>query len=73
MKAGKEHRVPPSERVLAILEEMKPSDRRDAAEQFLLCGGKPGRPLSNIAFLMLLPRMGRGDLTAHGFRSSFRD
>jgi integrase len=23
--------------------------------------------------LMLLRRMGRGDLTAHGFRSSFRD
>ena len=31
------------------------------------------RPLSNMAFLMLLRRMGRGDLTAHGFRSSFRD
>ena len=32
-----------------------------------------GKPLSNMAFLMLLRRMGRGDLTAHGFRSSFRD
>src|SRR5262249_48307093 len=32
-----------------------------------------GRPLSNMAFLMLLRRMGRGDLTTHGFRSSFRD
>ena len=36
-------------------------------------GGKNGRPLSNMAFLMLLRRMGRGDVTAHGFRSSFRD
>ena len=26
-----------------------------------------------MAFLMLLRRMGRDDLTAHGFRSSFRD
>jgi integrase len=26
-----------------------------------------------MAFLMLLRRMGRADLTAHGFRSSFRD
>jgi hypothetical protein len=26
-----------------------------------------------MAFLALLRRMGRGDLTAHGFRSSFRD
>jgi integrase len=25
-----------------------------------------------MAFLMLLRRMGRGDLTAHGFRSTFR-
>jgi integrase len=26
-----------------------------------------------MAFLMLLRRMGRSDLTAHGFRSTFRD
>jgi integrase len=26
-----------------------------------------------MAFLMLLRRMGRDDLTAHGFRSGFRD
>ena len=26
-----------------------------------------------MAMLMLLRRMGRGDLTAHGFRSTFRD
>jgi integrase len=29
-------------------------------------------PLSNMAFLMLLRRMGRGDLTAHGFRATFK-
>jgi integrase len=29
--------------------------------------------LSNMSFLMLLRRMGCGDLTAHGFRSTFRD
>ena len=28
--------------------------------------------LSNMAFLMLLRRMGRGDLTAHGFRATFK-
>ena len=26
-----------------------------------------------MAFMMLLRRMGKGDLTAHGFRSTFRD
>ena len=29
--------------------------------------------MSNTAFLQLLKRMGHDDLTAHGFRSTFRD
>jgi integrase len=29
--------------------------------------------MSNMAMLMLLGRMGRNDLTVHGFRSTFRD
>ncbi len=33
----------------------------------------PAKPLSNMAFLMALRRMGRADVTTHGFRSSFRD
>jgi integrase len=36
-------------------------------------GGKRDKPLSNMAMLALLDRMGRSDLTAHGFRSTFRD
>jgi integrase len=71
MKAGKEHRVPLSARALAILKEMQP--HRHADNAFVFPGTKPGRPLSNMVFLMLLRRMGRGDVTAHGFRSSFRD
>lgn len=81
MKAGKEHRVPLSARAIAILEEMKPlSDActggEHAGEQTgtpVFPGGKRGQPLSNMAFLMLLRRMKRNDLTAHGFRSTFRD
>jgi integrase len=34
---------------------------------------KRGKPLSNMALLQTLRRMKRSDLTAHGFRSSFRD
>jgi integrase len=30
-------------------------------------------PVSNMAMNMLLRRMGRGDLTVHGFRSTFSD
>jgi integrase len=74
MKGVREHRVPLCDRALAILRQTKPADDiANAAKQFIFGGGKPGRPLSNMAFLMLLRRMGRADLTAHGFRSSFRD
>ena len=71
MKSGREHRVPLSAHALAILKEMQA--HRQAGDAFVFPGGKNGRPLSNMAFLMLLRRMGLGDVTAHGFRSSFRD
>jgi integrase len=71
MKAGKEHRVPLSARALAILKEMQA--HRHADNAFVFPGAKPGRPLSNMVFLMLLRRIGRGDVTAHGFRSTFRN
>jgi integrase len=70
MKAGREHRVPLSARALAILEEMQA--HRHADDGFVFPGGKPGKPLSNMAFLMLLRRMKRDDLTAHGFRATFK-
>jgi integrase len=70
MKAGREHRVPLSARVLAILEEMQA--QRHADDGFVFPGGKAGKPLSNMAFLMLLRRMKREDLTAHGFRATFK-
>jgi integrase len=69
MKAAKEHRVPLSDAALTILANMAAARQGD----FVFPGGKAGRPLSNMAFLMTLRRMGRGDLTAHGFRSTFSD
>ena len=73
MKARREHRVTLSPRVLAILVEMQAARDGKSGDAFVFPGGKPGQPLSNMAFLMLLRRMGRADLTVHGFRSSFRD
>lgn len=35
--------------------------------------GRGNKPLSNASCLALLKRMGREDLTVHGFRSTFRD
>ena len=69
IKAGKEHRVPLSPAAVTILEAMHKVRHGD----YVFPGGKAGNPLSNMAMLKLLERMGRGDLTAHGFRSSFRD
>ncbi len=69
MKAGKDHRVPLSEAAMSILVRMEKM-RRNA---FVFPGQKKDRPLSNMVFLQLLKRMGRSDLTTHGFRSTFRD
>ncbi|MDP1682201.1 MAG: integrase arm-type DNA-binding domain-containing protein [Burkholderiales bacterium] len=68
MKAEKEHLVPLCERAIEILKELQP-----LGGEFVFPGLKPGKPLSNMAMLSLLKRMGRGDLTVHGFRSTFRD
>jgi integrase len=65
MKAHREHRVPLSPPALAILGEMR-------GDAFVFPGGKAGEPLSRMAFWRLLRRMGRGDLTAHGFRATFK-
>jgi integrase len=69
MKAGREHRVPLSDAALAILAKMAATRQND----HVFPGGRASRPISNPAMLMLLRRMGRDDLTIHGFRSSFRD
>jgi integrase len=69
MKAGRDHRVPLSGAALAILEQMKEIRESD----FVFPGGKRAKPLSNMAMLAVLKRMWRDDLTAHGFRSTFRD
>jgi len=58
-----------SDSALAILDQMQAVRTDDV----VFPGGKVGRPLSNMAFLMLLRRMGRAELTVHGFRSTFRD
>ena len=68
MKSGREHRVPLSAGALAVLNKLGRSGPGD-----FVFAGRNGRPLSNMAFLMLLRRMGYNKLTAHGFRSTFRD
>lgn len=69
MKAGKEHRVPLSDRAVNLLKALP----REKASQYVFIGDKPHKPLSNMAMLMTLRRMNRDYLTVHGFRSTFRD
>jgi len=69
MKGGKEHRVALSDAALAILAAMSAIRMND----YVFPGARAGRPLNSRALLDLLQHMGRKDITAHGFRSTFRD
>ncbi len=68
MKSGREHRVPLSSAAITVLNRMP-----GAKDDYVFAGQGPGAPLSNMALLMTLGRINRGDITAHGFRSTFRD
>jgi integrase len=69
MKAGREHRVPLTEAALKTLRPLY--DAR--ISEFIFPGYVKGRPLSGMAFAMLFRRMKMTEITAHGFRSAFRD
>ncbi len=74
MKGRREHRVPLSAPVLALLAEVGKLRREaDNPAAPVFPGANPSKGLSNMAMLLLLRRMERADLTTHGFRSAFRD
>jgi len=67
MKAGREHRVPLSERAIALIERVLVCH-----ESEYVFPGERRAMLSNMAMDMLLRRM-NSNVTVHGFRSTFRD
>jgi len=67
MKTGREHRVPLGTRSIEVLQIAKSFD---PSSEYMF--SYKGKPLSNMAMLMLLRRK-KYDFTVHGFRSSFRD
>jgi integrase len=69
MKGGREHRVPLSERGVAILRQAAKSK----TGTFVFAGQRMDGPLSERAMQMALRRMKLDTVTVHGFRSSFRD
>ena len=68
MKAEVEHRVPLTAESVAILESL-----RALNSDYVFEGQKRHQPLSNMAMLMQLRRMGMENSTVHGLRSTFRD
>jgi integrase len=69
MKAGKEHRVPLSRQALGLLNSLVKIDGCD----YVFPSRNNDRPLSDMTLTAVLRRLGRADITAHGFRSTFRD
>ena len=69
MKAGRKFRVPLTARCIEILELAKALPDCDS---YIFPGLRKGKPLSNNTFLKALQRM-KKNITAHGFRSTFRD
>jgi integrase len=68
MKAGREHKVPICSRTNQLIIKAMELDP-DSEYVF----SNKGKSMSNMAFLALLKRMERADVTTHGFRSTFRD
>jgi integrase len=66
-KADREHRVPLSPAAMALLRQMEEIRTSD-----FVFPGRRGR-LTPKTMQLILRRMGRNDLTVHGFRPTFRD
>jgi integrase len=68
IKASREHRVPLSRAASKAL-----NAQRGQHEAYVFPGDGKSLHLSDMAMLELLKDMGKGTITVHGFRSSFRD
>jgi integrase len=69
MKAAREHRVPLSDRALAILEKLLVARTGD----IVFPSPRGRRPLSHVAMAKVMRRLEVEQATVHGFRSAFRD
>ncbi|MFZ3193503.1 MAG: integrase arm-type DNA-binding domain-containing protein [Moraxellaceae bacterium] len=70
MKAKKEHRIPLTAAMLALLDSLE----RIESNPHIFTGMKAGRPISTATMHRLFTHyMGYSQYTVHGFRSTFRD
>ena len=74
MKMSREHRVPLSDVAVVILRDMiaERSSSKAGPHPFVFPSTLPRKPLSNMALAMTMRRLGAGEFTVHGFRSSAR-
>ena len=70
MKAKREHVVPLSPAALGVFK--RAAVLKTAGHQFIFHGNKRDKPMSDMTLTKVLRDLGK-DVTAHGFRSSFRD
>lgn len=70
MKAGREHVVPLSTTAIRVFR--RAHDLRTEGCRFVFHGAKRDKPMSDMTLIKVLRDMGE-TVTAHGFRSSFRD
>ncbi|MBK1695457.1 integrase [Chromatium weissei] len=75
MKAKRDHRIPLSKSAIRILSNLPRID----GEDWVFISGRINHPLSSMALLMTMRRLGygingiHGNYVPHGFRSTFRD
>jgi integrase len=69
MKSRKEHRAPLPVAAVELLAKLP----REDGNPRVFIGSRRGAGLGPAAMSSMLARMGRGDVTVHGFRSAFRD
>jgi integrase len=67
MKSGREHKVPLSDPALSVLSQLK-----GGHPEWVFPGAIKEKPLYGGAMRNVLKNVNRGDVTVHGFRSSFR-
>lgn len=69
MKAKKEHRVALSDKALELIQSLPVH----GDSPYVFPGRRVKKPMSNMAFIQILKRLGYSHVTPHGFRSTFRD
>jgi integrase len=73
MKTKREFRLPLSSAAMAVLGRMALLRRTPDPDAFIFPGGTGTGHLSNMTMLAVLKRLGRPDITTHGFSPDFPD